>query len=85
KGLLIDFNYEVEPLPGKFPIPGIGPFSLLKETRMNHLGKVGFKWLYWNALIKGRELPLESKMSMTGKEVPEVKEQETKTLHLNHH
>lgn len=85
KGLLIDFNYDVEPLPGKFPIPGIGPFSLLKETRMNHLGKVGFKWLYWNALIKGRELPLESQMSMAGKEAPEIEEQETKTLHLNHH
>ncbi len=46
KGLLIDFNYETEPLPGKFPFPGLGPFSLLKETRMNHLGKVGFRWLY---------------------------------------
>lgn len=83
KGLLIDFNYDVEPLPGKFPIPGIGPFSLLKETRMNHLGKMGFKWFYWNALIKGRELPLEAQMSMAGKKVPETAEQETRTLKLN--
>tara|TARA_R100001143_G_C3361367_1_gene137078 strand:- start:13575 stop:14852 length:1278 start_codon:yes stop_codon:yes gene_type:complete len=82
KGLLIDFNYDVEPLPGKFPIPGVGPFSLLKETRMNHLGKVGFRWLYWNALIKGRELPMESQMSMAGKKVPVVEKTETKTLHL---
>jgi sulfide:quinone oxidoreductase len=82
KGLLIDFNYDTEPLPGKFPIPGIGPFSLLKETKMNHIGKMGFKWLYWNMLIKGRELPLESQMSMAGKIVPEKDEQETKTLQL---
>jgi sulfide:quinone oxidoreductase len=83
KGLLIDFNYDVEPLPGKFPIPGIGPFTLLKETRINHMGKMGFKWLYWNALIKGRELPLDPKMSMSGKEVPKTEKQETKTLNLN--
>jgi len=83
KGLLIDFNYDVEPLPGKFPIPGVGPFSLLKETRMNHLGKMGFRWLYWNALIKGRELPLEPQMSMAGKQKPKINEQKTQTLNLN--
>jgi len=77
KGLLIDFNYETEPLPGKFPIPGIGPFSLLKESRMNHLGKVGFRWFYWNILIKGKELPMESHMSMSGKYIPEIEEIET--------
>lgn len=77
KGLLIDFNYYTEPLPGKFPIPGIGPFSLLKESRMNHLGKLGFRWLYWNVLIKGRELPLEPQMSMAGKYVPKTIENET--------
>ena len=82
KGLLIDFNYETEPLPGKFPIPGIGPFSLLKETRMNHFGKVGFRWLYWNMLIKGRELPMESQMSMAGKYIPENQQKESKKLHL---
>lgn len=82
KGLLIDFNYDTEPLPGKFPIPFIGPFSLLKQTRMNHIGKVGFRWLYWNMLIKGRELPLESRMSMAGKYIPELKEKESNKLHL---
>lgn len=71
KGLLIDFNYEVEPLPGKYPIPVIGPFSLLKETKMNHFGKVGFRWLYWNVLIKGKEMPLGSRMKMAGKFIPE--------------
>lgn len=53
KGLLIDFNYETEPLPGKYPLPGVGPFSLLKETEMNHWGKVMFRWIYWNILLPG--------------------------------
>lgn len=69
KGILIDFNYNTEPLPGKFPLPGIGPFSLLEETKMNHYGKVMFRWMYWNYLLKGTELPIESQMSMAGKRV----------------
>ena len=67
KGILIDFNYDTEPLPGKFPLPGIGPFSLLEETKMNHYGKVMFRWIYWNILLKGAEMPVESQMSMAGK------------------
>jgi sulfide:quinone oxidoreductase len=68
KGLLIDFNYDTEPLPGKYPLPGVGPFSLLEETEMNHFGKLMFKWVYWNALLPGRDLPLPALMSMAGKE-----------------
>ena len=67
KGLLIDFNYDVEPLPGKYPLPGIGPFSLLQESEMNHWGKVMFRWMYWNLLLKGQPLPLPARMSMAGK------------------
>lgn len=67
KGILIDFNYDVEPLPGKFPLPGIGPFSLLQESEMNHWGKVMFRWMYWNILLKGKEMPITSQMSMAGK------------------
>ncbi len=67
KGLLIDFNYDVEPLPGMFPMPGVGPFSLLKESRVNHWGKVMFRWMYWNILLKGQDLPLPARMSMAGK------------------
>ena len=80
KGLLIDFNYQTEPLPGKFPIPKVGPFSLLKESRMNHLGKMGFKWFYWNALLKGRDLPMEPEMSMAGKYVPKIDTKEENEL-----
>lgn len=67
KGILIDFNYDVEPLPGKFPLPGVGPFSLLEETRMNHWGKMTFRWVYWNLLLRGAELPIEAQMNMAGK------------------
>lgn len=67
KGLLIDFNYDVEPLPGKFPLPGLGPLSLLQESRLNHYSKMMFRWVYWNLLLRGAELPLEPQMSMCGK------------------
>jgi len=67
KGLLIDFNYDVEPLPGHFPLPGVGPFSLLQETEINHWGKMMFRWMYWNILLKGLELPMPARMSMAGK------------------
>ena len=72
KGLLIDFNYETEPLPGKYPLPGVGPFSLLRETEMNHWGKVMFRWMYWNVLLPGKELPLPALMSMAGKETEDI-------------
>jgi sulfide:quinone oxidoreductase len=71
KGLLIDFNYDTEPLPGKYPLPGLGPFSLLRETEANHWGKMMFRWVYWNLLLPGKEMPLEPLMSMAGKEVGE--------------
>ena len=68
KGMLIDFNYDTQPLTGKYPLPGVGPFSLLKETEMNHFGKMMFKWMYWNLLLPGKEIPLPALMSMAGKE-----------------
>jgi sulfide:quinone oxidoreductase len=67
KGLLIDFNYDVEPLPGRYPLPGVGPFALLEESEMNHWGKMMFRWMYWNILLKGQKLPLPARMSMAGK------------------
>lgn len=67
KALLIDFNYDVQPLPGKYPVPGVGPFKLLEESETNHFGKLMFKWIYWHALLPGHELPLPSLMSMAGK------------------
>ncbi len=67
KGALIDFNYDTEPLPGTFPLPGIGPFGLLKNTKINHYGKLMFRWIYWHILLRGKQLPIEAEMSMAGK------------------
>ncbi len=67
KAILIDFNYETEPLAGKFPWAGIGPLDLLKESRLNHLGKLAFRWVYWNAMLPGRDLPISTRMTMAGK------------------
>ena len=55
KALLIDFNYDTEPLPGHFPT-GVG-LPLLKESRLNHLGKLMFQWFYWHSLLPGRDIP----------------------------
>lgn len=68
KAMLIDFNYNVEPLPGKYPYPIVGPMSLLKKTRMNHMGKMAFKWVYWNILMPGRQMPVSAHMSLSGKD-----------------
>jgi len=68
KATLVDFNYDTEPLPGKFPLPGVGPFTLLGETEANHWGKLAFKWIYWNVLLKGADLnAIGPRMSMAGK------------------
>lgn len=67
KGALIDFNYDTEPLPGTFPLPGIGPFGLLRNTKINHYGKMIFRWIYWHILLRGKEMPIEAHMTMAGK------------------
>jgi sulfide:quinone oxidoreductase len=74
RAMLIDFNYDTEPLPGSYPIPGVGPFRLLDEAAVNHWGKLAFRWLYWNVLLPGRPMPLPAQMSMAGKHIPTRKE-----------
>ena len=74
RALLIDFNYDTEPLPGKYPLPFVGPLSLLKETHANHVGKLAFRHVYWNVLLPGRPIPLPAHMSMAGKHRPETGE-----------
>jgi sulfide:quinone oxidoreductase len=69
KALLVDFNYEVEPLPGHFPTAFGLP--LLRESRLNHLGKLAFQWVYWHALLPGREIPgIGPAMPTAGKYLP---------------
>jgi sulfide:quinone oxidoreductase len=70
KGLLIDFNYDTEPLPGHYPLPAVGPFGLLRENSRNHWGKLAFRWMYWHLLLPGRPIPLPAHMSMVGKHQP---------------
>ena len=70
KAFLIDFNYDVEPVEGTFPLPGIGPFSLLKETTINHWGKMAFKHIYWYMLLKGIPIPtVPPHMKTSGKKI----------------
>ena len=70
RALLLDFNYDTEPLPGSFPLPALGPLSLLRNTRANHLGKLAFEQIYWRMLLPGHRLPVPTTMSMTGKSRP---------------
>lgn len=68
KALLIDFNYEQEPVHGTFPFAKIGPLKLLKESVFNHWGKLAFRWVYWNMLLKGVPIPFVGRnMSLKGK------------------
>ncbi len=57
KALLIDFDYETEPLPGRYPQPHLGPLPLLAESRLNHLAKLVFQPLYWHVLLPGHDIP----------------------------
>ena len=68
KALLIDFNYVTEPVHGNFPFAKFGPMKLLKESVLNHWGKLAFRWIYWNMLLKGIAIPFVSRnMSFKGK------------------
>lgn len=68
KAMLIDFNYDQEPVDGTFPIAGVGPLRLLKESVLNHWGKLAFRWIYWNMLLKGIPIPMVSRnMKIAGK------------------
>lgn len=68
KALLIDFNYKQEPVTGTFPFAKIGPLQLLKESVLNHWGKLAFRWIYWNMLLKGIPIPFVSRnMTTAGK------------------
>jgi sulfide:quinone oxidoreductase len=70
KALLIDFNYDIEPLPGRFPEPHVGPLPLLKESRLNHMAKLAFQWVYWHMLLPGHPLPgISTQLQLAGKDL----------------
>ena len=75
KALLIDFNYEIEPVQGHFP--GRIGLPLLHESRLNHVGKLLFQWIYWHALLPGRDLPgIGPAMPTAGKQLAALTSQE---------
>ena len=67
KAVMIDFSYNQEPVFGTYPFPVVGPLSLLKESVLNHWGKLGFRFMYYDLMLKGIPVPLPSKFSMAGK------------------
>lgn len=76
KAMLIDFNYDTQPLEGTFPFAGIGPMQLLRPSRINHWGKLAFRFIYWHMLLPGRNIPLiPERMKMTGKKQPQEEPQ----------
>ncbi|MFZ2513141.1 MAG: FAD/NAD(P)-binding oxidoreductase [Candidatus Saccharimonadales bacterium] len=71
KALLLDFNYDTQPYEGTFPFAGIGPMKLLNPSRLNHWGKLAFRWVYWHMLLPGRRIPfIPEQMSLKGKNIP---------------
>lgn len=68
KALLLDFNYDVQPVTGSFPLPHLGPLRLLRESRLNHLVSMGFPLVYWGLLIRGFPLFLPRDMPRAGKD-----------------
>jgi len=44
--------------------------SLLKESYLNHMGKLAFKYVYWNVLLPALPIPMVgSHMSTIGKQM----------------
>ncbi len=84
KAMLIDFNYDTEPLPGRFP-SSVG-LPLMKESHLNHLGKLLFQWFYWHTLLPGRDIPgVHSAMPKRGKEGRQAPSEEVLHHDDRHH
>ena len=78
KAMLIDFNYDTEPVSGRFPT-SVG-LPLMKESHLNHLGKLLFQWFYWHALLPGRDIPgVHSAMPTSGKDRQQIANEEVPT------
>jgi sulfide:quinone oxidoreductase len=70
RALMIDFSYDVEPLPGRYPDPHVGPLALMSESRLNHLAKLAFQPLYWHVLLPGRDIPgVGARFSAAGRQL----------------
>lgn len=64
KAVLLDYNYDTEPAQGgRYPLPGVGPFTVLEDTRINRQGKAAYRWMYWKALLPGKPIPVPTRLS----------------------
>lgn len=63
RSILVHYDYAHDPSPGGFPYRGLGPFSMLRPTRLNNAGKLAFRWMYWSLLRRGGSMPFEGAMS----------------------
>ena len=70
RAMLLDFNYDQEPVTGVFPVPRVGPLSLLRPSVANHASKLAFEPVYWEMLIRGLPLPFPTDMPIAGKDIP---------------
>lgn len=74
KALVIDFNYEQEPVEGTFPFNKIGPLNLLKESKLNHWGKLAFRQVYWKMILPAKKIPfVGAEMTLKGKKISNKK------------
>ncbi|MBQ9020773.1 MAG: NAD(P)/FAD-dependent oxidoreductase [Eggerthellaceae bacterium] len=67
QALLLDFNYDTQPLTGTYPLAHVGPMKLLGRSRLNHMGKLAFEKMYWGLLMRNRKNPLPADMQIAGK------------------
>ena len=57
KGVVLSFDYDHEPMIGKYPYPLVGPLSTLRESSLNFVAKRSFLWFYWNLVLKYGYVP----------------------------
>ena len=67
KALLIDFNYDTEPLPASTRWPVSARSACSTRAGPTTSGKLGFRWMYWNVLLPRPPHPDPGQMSMSGK------------------
>ena len=71
KAMLIDFNYEVQPLPGKYPVPVVGPLLAVGGDRVNHSGSSCSSGSTGTHYSRDGRMPVPALMSMAGKKEPD--------------
>jgi hypothetical protein len=55
---LADWGFRKKHLRDEVEISFVTPLPLLKDSRLNHAGKLAFRWIYWDLLLRGGWLPV---------------------------